>query len=300
MSVTPIVNDTQLREIYSQVVIVPWIVSCFIFAIVAAVLNAYTFIVILYFKSLRLLPHYVLIVGVAFCALLSGAVRIPICVLQIFFRVYYFKIFGNDAMCTGLMPIFDVICTILMFSQMMIAINRSIAVFAPIFFQRYMTIQVVVAAWLLSAVFASIFFITMSYFLNWLVYKVNRYTGDCDESNSDGFLWLRLTITYLLPLVVSLILYVLILFRIILSRNRESRQLTLKRARGCMPTFTNVIICVISSAMYSYSKEGSRDYTERMEFYLWMKFFIQLSYTINPVSGGIIFLRLQFYSIMVR
>lgn len=279
-----VLNDTILFETYQKINITLWTVLSLLSPILGTILNSYTLFVLFYVKALRR-AHYMLIAGVAVSDLLCNAIFIPIEVIQSYYRIHFFTFVGSDHFCVFEGCAFAICFSASIIGQMLIAVNRGLAVFTPVLFHRYMTIRVAMTVWSAAALGVPTFYYIAGYFGKWVDLVIDRKFGDCAEKDTFTLKLVRVTVNTYLPCFIGLLLYILIVLRIVSSRTKERRRNIAKRARGSLAMFVNMTIyaCCVLPLWISF---GSESYSSDMERSLWLKFIFRFSYMVNPVSDA--------------
>lgn len=281
MPINDHLNITLLFEAYDYFDIALWIFFSSVSAFIGTVFNSYTLIVICYFKTLHR-PHYILIGCVASCSLLCSALFIPFEIAQAFVRIYHKSKLGGDLFCSIEAVGFAVCYSALMLGQMLIAINRWLAVFAPIFFLAHVTIKKVVVAFILIGMCIPLLYYIVGYYANWINLGIDMKYGDCAERDVGSLFWVRQMIIAFFPCGLALLLYLTILIRIVSSPSNERRRDLINRSRGSFPMIINVfvfVICVVVPTAYV-----TTGLSEHLELRMWVKFGKRTAYTVNPVS----------------
>lgn len=281
-------NDSVLFENFGKINIVLWTTLSMLSTILGTLLNGYTLFVLFRVKALRR-PHYILIAGVTLSDLLCDAIFIPIEVLQSYYRIRFFTLLGNDFFCVFEGCGFAICFSASMLGQMLVAINRWLAVYAPVFFQRHINIRVAVIAWLLLGLGFPSFYYIVGYLAKWVSFPIDLQFGDCKEQDTPNLKTVRVTLNTYFPCALGLVLYFLILLRVLSSRTKEQRRNAAKRARGSLAMFVNMVIyaCCVLPLWISF---GTNTYTGAMKKSLGLKFVFRLSYAVNPVSNTLFYM----------
>lgn len=283
MPVNGDVNVSLLFEAYADFDITTWMIFSAVSACIGTVFNSYTLVVILYFKTLQR-PHYILIACIALCSLMCSAVFIPFEITQAYVRIHFRSTLGGDRFCSIETTIFAIFFSATILGQLLVAINRWLAVFAPIFFMTNISARVAIVAFVVVGLGIPLSYYIIAYFADWIHLGLDLKFGDCAEKDtSDTLMWVRQSIIAYFPCGMAVVLYLAILARIVLSPSNERRRALRHRSRGSIPMVINVFVytsCVILSN--AYIKTG---FAERLELLMWVKFGTRTAYSVNPVSS---------------
>lgn len=253
---------------------------------IGALLNGYTLLVILHFKSLRR-PHYVLVAFVAANDFITNCVFCPLEVLRSY-MVHTFSRAATKENCSFEAVGFSltVVCSTL--GQVQIAANRWMAVFVPNAFRRFVTIRsVLVVSVLGNFVFPALTSI-LCFSAGWMNGTIDRTFGDCDIEWQSKEMRLAMYISaFYVPRFIELLCYFLIILRIVLSPQSRKRDV-LKKARGSLSAFTSsaLTICFLCPSWVLYSSDIL---TNDLGAMLWVKRFItRTSFAFNVFVLGLL------------
>lgn len=279
-------NETLGRYlVYQQFNIVAWTVISIIFAFMGSMTNIYTLIVLYMDRSFRK-PHHVLVACTCVSDGLLTTFFHPIRVTETFKLVANNDLLLGRNLCIGEMISSAVIMSSSLLGQMLIAVNRAIALFAPLFFQTRITCRLTFIVWILFAIVFPTLYYVIGHFTNLIETEQSLWTGLCMISPR------RLTslkdnasVTFV-PTLLSLVLYLIIMVRLMISRKNEDRKDLLERTRGSLALFVNMLIyvgCLFPFWIFG-APEGERSVKE-FTIGLWLLFLFRASFSVNPVRN---------------
>ena len=168
--------------------------------------------------------------------------------------------------------------------QMTLAINRFAAVFFPFQTKIYWTNKGAFISWLITSLLYPFIYFFVGYWAKWVRYPIDPVMGDCSETDYVPYVrYIRITANIYLPMAVSLLMYILIIGRVMISP-MEQRANMRDRAKGCTAMFACTLFYTLC-VMPLWISFGASDYANNIERTLWIKYLFRCSYAINPVSS---------------
>lgn len=279
-----ILNETLVRLAYAQVDIVSFTAVGLGTCIIGFLTNFYTLVLLIRRKAFSK-PHYTLIVCVGVADFLSNFIFIPIETLQSYWRISKFQLLGDDFFCSFEGCIYAFCYWSSIIGQMLIAINRAVAVLFPLFYQSKVTNKSALISFFVFALFLSIFINGGGQLAGFIDFKIDEWGGDCMEGYN--FVWFRnLATTFgtYVPLAVSFLAYISILIRILSTTAVTERQTYIKRAKGSLAMFANMLFFAFCILPLWISMSADKYYSGSLSYALWVKYIYRSSLAVNPVS----------------
>lgn len=243
-----------------------------------SIFDVYTIIVLVRDREFKR-PHYILLLGAVITDLACNSFFIPIEAIQSHHLISFYVPWGNKLFCVVENYIFAIFFNSSVICQALIAFNRILAVFTPVFYQRKATVKVAFIGWLTFGIGLPAVYHAFALAFRWITYDIDELAGDCQAKDSSqvarGF---RLAINVYMPLAFSLCSYMSISLKFVSTKSVEKRSSILKRAKGSLAMFVSTIFyCVCLLPLWWVSRL-------HLWLFLWMKFLFRSSYAMNPVS----------------
>lgn len=274
-------NQSDRNLSYTQIDIVSWFSWSIVIAILGALMNIVTIVILVVNKEFRS-SHYILLLGTALSDIICDSIFIPIEALQSFHWIRFQVLLGNDYFCMFEACGYAIFFSSSILSQMLVCVNRLLAVFTPIFFKS-VKIKMAVIAWLcVSILYPSLYHI-VGILGGWLTFPIDTWAGDCREVDTNPIAKnVRIISTMYFPMGFTLLGYLAILAKI-LATTKDKRRIMIQRAKGSLSMFTSMLFyafCVLPVWII----QSSNKYDDSLMITLWIKFLFRSSYAINPVS----------------
>lgn len=259
-----------------------WTSCSLVFCIVGSVFDIYTIVVLVRDKQFRR-SHYILLLGAVITDCACNCIFIPIETIQTHHLISYHVPWGNKLFCIIENYFFAIVFNSSVLCQDLIALNRVLAVYAPIFYQRRINVKVALIEWVSVSIAFPALYHGFALAFGWMVYDIDYVAGDCQAQKEKPIanLFRRIIFVYT-PLAFSLSAYMTIVVRIIITKSAEKRSTILKRAKGSMAMFAGMLfytVCLVP--LWSVTRDN-------LWLFLWMKFLFRSSYAMNPVRNYLI------------